>query len=298
MNFERLRYLVALGRTGTVRGAADALHVSPGAVSKALAKLEEETGLRLIAPDGRGVVLTRDGEWLAQRGSHLVGEFAALGSDLKTRRDRDGGMCVASYDVFSTWFPSLLGRQYLPDMPLSFRDRWPGEVESAVSTGLSDVGITWIPVPTEGVEHLEAARAPTRVYVRRGAFAGAKVADIPFAIPTHPVEGSVGRYGPLDGWPTDGPPRTITIKASSIEARLEACRQGEVALVLPAFIVQLHNQRAKARDHLELHAASTKAVGKLVRRVYVVRRTAMGERMRERTNAVVAAVRTYCDATA
>src|SRR4051812_29398620 len=103
MEFDRLRYLAAVARTGTMRGAADALSVTPGAVSKAIARLEEESGVALLVPSGRGVVLTDEGTWLASRAEQLLGEFAALGSDLAARKARDPGICAATYDVFATW---------------------------------------------------------------------------------------------------------------------------------------------------------------------------------------------------
>jgi DNA-binding transcriptional LysR family regulator len=293
MNFDRLRYLAAVARTGSVRGAAVALHVTPGAVSKALARLEEEVGSPVLVQVGRGVELTDEGRWLAQRAEHLVGEFASIGADLERRRGRVAEMCLATYDAFAAWLPGPLSRQFLPGVPLSVRERWPGEVEAAVASCVSDVGVTFIPVATDGVEHVEVARVPLGVYAARGAFEGVPLARLPFAVPSHPVSGAVGDHGPLDGWPADAAPREVRIRASSLEARLDVARAGEAAIVLPHFVAARHNAAHLAGQRL--HPWEGRGVpARLARRVYVVRRVGASPQMAQRVESVIAAVRALC----
>lgn len=293
MNFERLRYLAAVARTGSVRGAAAALHVTPGAVSKGLARLEQESGTQLLVPAGRGVALTDDGLWLARRAEHLVGEYTALGSDLATRRGREPELCMATYDVFAAWFPGQVASRYLPGVPLSVRERWPGEVEVAVANGESDVGVTYIPVATEGVDHVEAARVQLAVYTVRGAFVSTPVDMLPFAVPSHPVSGAMGQYGPLDGWPADAPLRDVRFRASSLEARLELARQGVAAVLLPTFVADMHDRRVLAVSRLELRPLP-RAFGRLSRRVHVATRTGTEGALRGRCSAIIAGVRAMC----
>lgn len=293
MNFDRLRYLAAVARTGSVRGAALALHVTPGAVSKGLARLEQELGSPVLVQVGRGVELTDDGRWLAQRAEHLVGEFASIGSDLERRRGRVAELCVATYDAFAAWLPGPLSRQFLPGVPLSVRERWPGDVEATVASCVSDVGVTYMPVATDGVEHVEVARVPLGIYVARGAFAGIRLAELPFAVPSHPVSGAIADHGPLDGWPADAPPRDVRIRASSLEARLDVTRAGEAAIVLPEFVARRHD--AAVLSAHRLHPWTGAGVPtRLTRRVYVVRRIGSSPEMMQRTDAVIAAVRAMC----
>ncbi|HEV7629286.1 MAG TPA: LysR family transcriptional regulator, partial [Streptomyces sp.] len=58
LNLERLRALHAVAVHGSVARAALALHVTPSGVSQQLAKLERESGHRLLEPHGRSVRLT------------------------------------------------------------------------------------------------------------------------------------------------------------------------------------------------------------------------------------------------
>ncbi|MFX7732108.1 LysR family transcriptional regulator, partial [Acinetobacter baumannii] len=52
------------GRTGSLTAAAERLHVAVSAVSRQIAKMEEETGVPLFERRARGMVLTPAGEVL------------------------------------------------------------------------------------------------------------------------------------------------------------------------------------------------------------------------------------------
>jgi DNA-binding transcriptional LysR family regulator len=58
IDLRRLRTLRELADRGTIAAAADALHLTPSAVSQQLAALEREVGQPLLAPNGRTVRLT------------------------------------------------------------------------------------------------------------------------------------------------------------------------------------------------------------------------------------------------
>jgi DNA-binding transcriptional LysR family regulator len=292
MEFDRLRHLAALAQTGSMRGAAEALHVTPGAISTSLARLEQETGITLFTPDGRGVRLTSEGEWLAQRAQHLVGEHASLGHDLATRRFRTTELCIATYDAFAEWLQALLARQFLPDTPLSMRERWPGEIETAVAQGISDAGVTYAPVATGGIVHLEVARVELGIYTRRGAFKGVATEELPWAVPSHAV-GGVRSYGALDGWPTDGIERDVRFRASAHESRLELARTGVAAVLLPHFAAARHDARVPAAMRLE-ERPLPRGMRRPRRRVYVAHREGAGETMLPRIEAVSAAVAAMC----
>lgn len=69
----RLRVLAAVASQGSVTKAAKHLNYSLPAVSHHLARLEAETGARLVQRVGRGIRLTPEGEHLARRAAEIVG---------------------------------------------------------------------------------------------------------------------------------------------------------------------------------------------------------------------------------
>lgn len=71
----RLRVLRALADHGTVTAAAQALYLSPSAVSQQLASLESEVGQELLQRKGRRVWLTSAGELLVEHADAVLAEL-------------------------------------------------------------------------------------------------------------------------------------------------------------------------------------------------------------------------------
>jgi LysR family glycine cleavage system transcriptional activator len=64
---QTLRALEAVARTGSLTKAAEAMHLTHGAISHQLKGLEGDLGVRLIERAGRGIRLTDEGERFASR---------------------------------------------------------------------------------------------------------------------------------------------------------------------------------------------------------------------------------------
>ena len=84
-NLDDLRALESVSRCGSVRGAADELSLTHGAVSRRVAKLAEELRLPLIEREGRGIRLTPAGEKLSQASAAA---FALIVQALQEARDQ------------------------------------------------------------------------------------------------------------------------------------------------------------------------------------------------------------------
>ncbi|TCJ02031.1 LysR family transcriptional regulator [Cytobacillus praedii] len=67
MNLHALRLLIKVAELKSVTKAADALSISQPAVTIQIRNLEKETGLKLIETVGRGINLTKEGEFLVER---------------------------------------------------------------------------------------------------------------------------------------------------------------------------------------------------------------------------------------
>jgi DNA-binding transcriptional LysR family regulator len=82
LDIARLRILAAIAAHGSVTRAAQHLNYSQPAVSHHLARLEAETGARLVQRVGRGIRLTPEGEHLARRAAEIVGRVDAAAAEL------------------------------------------------------------------------------------------------------------------------------------------------------------------------------------------------------------------------
>lgn len=74
--------LMAVVQAGGMRKAADALHMSQGAVSKAIGELESVLGVRLLERSARGVEPTAHGQALLRRGRVIFDELRQGANEL------------------------------------------------------------------------------------------------------------------------------------------------------------------------------------------------------------------------
>src|SRR5689334_12583252 len=82
VDLRRLRALRAVADHGTLAAAADALHLTPSAVSQQLAALEREIGHGLLEPAGRTVRLTPAAHVLVGHADALFAQLERLEGDL------------------------------------------------------------------------------------------------------------------------------------------------------------------------------------------------------------------------
>ena len=78
----RLRVLREVAQQGTLAAAADALHLTPSAVSQQLAALEREVGQPVIERNGRGVRLTGAAEVLVGHANLVLAQLEAAAADV------------------------------------------------------------------------------------------------------------------------------------------------------------------------------------------------------------------------
>jgi len=103
LDVTRLRVLVAVARCGSVTAAARTLNYAQPSVSHHLARLEAETGTKLIQRAGRGIRLTDAGRLLAERAAEVIGRLDAAENELAAYTGlRAGRLRLAA-------FPSALG---------------------------------------------------------------------------------------------------------------------------------------------------------------------------------------------
>ncbi|MGW4365586.1 LysR family transcriptional regulator [Nocardia takedensis] len=86
MNLERLRILRELAERGTVTAVAEALAMTPSAVSQQLRTLRGEAGVALLEPDGRRVRLTEAGRALAGHADRVLGDLDRARAEMDSYR--------------------------------------------------------------------------------------------------------------------------------------------------------------------------------------------------------------------
>jgi DNA-binding transcriptional LysR family regulator len=178
----RLRVLHAVARHGTLAAAAQALHLTPSAVSQQMAKLEREAGCALAERQGRRLRLTDEGRALATHAHRILAAVEEASADLDERRGRVlGTVTIGAFPTAARGLlPAVLRTcaKNHPDLQLHLR-----EVEPYTAMGLLTAGDLDL-VVSQDWENLPAA-TPNRL---TSTDLGHDIADI--ALPAdHPLSG-------------------------------------------------------------------------------------------------------------
>ena len=147
LDVTRLRVLVAVARYGSVTAAARALNYAQPSISHHIARLEAETGARLLQRAGRGIRLTEAGRLLADRAEEIIGRLDAAENELAAHVGlREGRVRLAS-------FPSALGtivpaaaatlEAESPGMDLMLAEAEPPEALRMLRAGYVDVALVF-----------------------------------------------------------------------------------------------------------------------------------------------------------
>jgi DNA-binding transcriptional LysR family regulator len=125
MDVRRLGLLRELSERGTVGAVADAMQITPSAVSQQLKLLEKEAGYTLIEPAGRGVALTVAGRALAQMATEVAVAVARAEGQWREYMERPGGeVRVATFQTGGEMLlPGLFTRMApVPEVELVISD--------------------------------------------------------------------------------------------------------------------------------------------------------------------------------
>jgi len=118
MDLRHVRTFVTVAETGTVSKAAERLHVAQPALSRQIANLEDELGLKLFDRVGRRLMLTSEGERLLNDCRGLLNYARAVGEQAQVLRRGDVGVLrvSASPHLIEGIFPDFL-RHYAARYP-------------------------------------------------------------------------------------------------------------------------------------------------------------------------------------
>jgi DNA-binding transcriptional LysR family regulator len=153
LHLERLQALHAVSTFGSVTGAAEALRLTPSAVSQQLGKLQRDVGQRLIEPYGRGVRLTPAGTLLAQRAHAILSEVENAESELDRQRNHViGDLEIAGFATAArAILPQTVARLRKQHHQLKLRlsERQPDEAIRLVVAGHLDIALVndWMNAP-------------------------------------------------------------------------------------------------------------------------------------------------------
>lgn len=196
MRFLTIRYFQEVAKLGSIRRAADRLHVAPSAVSRQIAALETELDAVLFERSKLGVQLTAAGEVLQRETKRIFQDLSRARTALDDLRGLRRGEIVI-------WLLEGLVSGFLPRIIASFNQRYPDvtfnvqtaptdRIIEALLEDWADIGITFnaapraeIEVVGEFVEPISCLVARNHPYADRKSLKMADICKQPLALPEH-----------------------------------------------------------------------------------------------------------------
>lgn len=194
MALNQLRYVEEVARCGSIRIAADRLHVAPSAISRQVKNLELEIGEPLFERHARGVILTAAGEIFVQYARSVLHARDRVRSEIDDLKGLRRGH-IRIYCIDGVVAGPLSTAVY------TFRLKYPGVtfriastgteiVTRAVRDGDADVGVAFQSSHERDVRLAYRIRDPLHAIVIRkhpltkvGAVSLAEVLKFPVAVP-------------------------------------------------------------------------------------------------------------------
>lgn len=248
MNWDDLRFFLAVAGAGSLSGAGQQLGVNTTTVLRRVASLEDDLGARLFERERTGYRLTAAGEKLVEALEPVDRRLSALPRDFQAAGEgAEGSVRLAAGEVIAA---SLLA----PEFP-AFRREHPGlELEIVTDPRLASVGqAPKIGNPLKDVDVALRLARPTQ-----GDMLMRKVGDMAYALYASPAyieaRGHPSQMQDIAGHDLIGFPRSetplgpiwwfsraeksarIALRSSSVAARAAAAREGLGLAALPCIM--------------------------------------------------------------
>ncbi|WYX28117.1 LysR family transcriptional regulator [Achromobacter denitrificans] len=157
-----MKYFLEVAQAGSLSGASERLHVAVSAISRQIAKLEEEAGAPLFERAARGMVLSEAGQLLLAHARRTMLEADSVLQEIAAiKGTARNEIRVASVEgVARIFLPSVMARfrRDWPNIRFDLHVGSPAEVSRRVSEGSVELGMAFIAERIGGVSALFAPR--------------------------------------------------------------------------------------------------------------------------------------------
>ncbi len=245
-----LRYFLAVAKVESIHRASESLGVSPGSLSKAIARLEEELNVKLFAREGRHIKITDYGRILQTRASEII----HLEESAKTEISGHKGslhVLITGSEIFLTHFGVSVSQDVKKKYPKATFEFHSCDDETAIEQikkGEAHLAIVSSDVPSElNSKNLGQTTFKTCVGQGHEYYAQASKGKVlpveevlkrSFVSPSNPILGAVGFRQSLDGWRDDKFPRRVDYRASSLKLLEQVVNRGLAIAYLPDYLVK------------------------------------------------------------
>ena len=161
MELRVLNYFLMVAREKNITKAAELLHVTQPTLSRQLAQLEDELGVKLFNRGQHGITLTEDGLLLRRRATEIVALATKTAQELSHANDLlSGEITIGSGETKHIQaFIAMMAtfRKQHPDVTFDMYTATADDIKERLDRGLVDVGVLVEPVE---ISHYHFLRLP------------------------------------------------------------------------------------------------------------------------------------------
>lgn len=252
MEIFELKYFLGVASFENIHRASEKLNVSPGSLSKAVARLEEELSVSLFSREGRQIRLTDHGRLFQKRAAEIVQLEEAARLELAGHQGRTHVVMAGPEILLSELAITVTSdlQKKFPRSSFEYHATTDEEALAQVNRGEAHLALVTSDIPAhQGLVAKTLAESHFQTVVGKGhpLFNEAKnkktvpvekVLSHAFVSPTHPLLGKVGLKQSADGWRDDQFPRRVDYLASSLKVVEELVVRGKALAYLPDYYVQ------------------------------------------------------------
>jgi DNA-binding transcriptional LysR family regulator len=188
-----LRYFISVAQHGSIRAAADALHVAQSAVSRQIQALEAELGTTLLERRARGVALTQSGEVLFRFARETTFNVERVRSEIDALHGLRRGhvRLIVIESLLSQVVPQAIEKFRAKHAGVTFEVTSAGsnQVVQSVRAAEQDIGIAFNQAASADLsvafglrEPIYAVMTPTHPLARQASLSIARVAGWPVGL--------------------------------------------------------------------------------------------------------------------
>lgn len=195
MEIRVLRYFLAVVREGGINRAAEVLHITQPTLSRQLAQLEDEIGVKLFHRGARKITLTNEGILLRRRAEEILNLVDRTEKELVEQEEMVEGRIVIGCG-------ELAAVEVLSEVIASFHKKYPlvsydiftanaDLVKEQMEKGLVDIGVLLEPIDMEKFDFIRLAgkerwivlMRPDDSLARKEAISAKDLENLPLVLP-------------------------------------------------------------------------------------------------------------------
>ncbi|MEM7443758.1 MAG: LysR family transcriptional regulator [Pseudomonadota bacterium] len=165
-----LRYFIEVARRGSIRKAADILHVASSAVNRQIINLEDEMGTPLFYRVPGGVRLTAAGELLLSHANSTLLDFERVRDEVEDLKGlKTGNIRIIAIDsLMVDVLPEAVAafHEAYPQVTYSVVALGPADVTKELASGNADIAISFVPSRQTVVHTVKEIATPMGVVMR------------------------------------------------------------------------------------------------------------------------------------